>query len=188
MEAYLSWREAFGEQFPARRFIEAFEACSWRAVLLRISLLGAILANRAGDEGRPLAERIIRDPLKRYQRNLNPVWARIAEYVAENPSRRLAHEQVVYLLAVMAVLYGREEGPEPSPEHFAVMFLCGNDHLSNWSHPDSRELTDDEKLTAEFVHVTRFNTYPDPLRDLVRVGMPPCQGGGRRFSRERVSR
>ncbi len=170
MGAYLSWRDAFGEQFPAQRLIEAFQACSWRAVLLRVSLLGAVLANRSFDGG-PDPERIIRAPLKRYERDLNPVWARIAEYVAANPGRPLAHEQVVYLLAAMAIVYGRDEGPEPSPEHFAVMFLAGNDHLSNWSEADSRQLTDEEKLTAEFVHVARFNTYPDALRDLVRVSL-----------------
>lgn len=171
MGAYLSWKEAFGKRFPARRFIEAFEACSWRAVLLRVTLLGAVLSNRAGEKGGPLADRILREPLERYRRDLNPIWARIAEYVAENPKRFLAHEQVVYLLAAMAILYGRQEGPEPSPEHFAVMFLCGNDYLSNWSEPDSRVLTVEEKLTADLIHVARFNTYPDALRDLVRVNL-----------------
>jgi hypothetical protein len=168
MGAYLSWLDGFGERFSTPRFIEAFQAYSWRSVLVRVSLLGAILANRSAD-GRQSAEQLIRAPLKRYERDLNPLWARIAEYVARNPGRPLAHEQVVYLLAAMAILYGREEGPEPSPEHFSVLFLAGNDHLSNWSESDSRELTDDEKLTAELVHVARFNTYPDLLRDLVRV-------------------
>jgi hypothetical protein len=51
------------------------------------------------------------------------------------------------------------------------MLLAANDYLSNWSEPDRQDLTDDEKLTAEFVHVARFNTYPDPLRDLVRTNL-----------------
>ncbi len=177
---YLSWKEAFGQQLPARLFISAFEACSWRAVLLRASLLGAVLANRAGDDGGPLAERLIREPLQKYERSQNPLWARIAEYVAENRSLRIAHEQVIYLLAAMAILYGRDEGPEPSPEHFAVMFLGANDYLSKWSEPDSRQLTEEEKVTAELIHVGRFNTYPDALRDLVRVNLlysrAPLQG------------
>jgi len=177
--AYLSWREAFGERFSAQRFIGAFRACSWRSVLFRVSLLGSVLANRPVAGG-PDPERIIREPLEQYRRHVNPLWARIAEYVSVNSGRPLVHEQAMYLLAAMAILYGRDEGPEPAPEHFAVMLLAANDYLSNWSEPESRELTDEEKLAAQFVHLGRFNRYPDPVRDLVRVSLlysrPPPQG------------
>jgi hypothetical protein len=171
MEAYLSWEEALGTRLPPQGFIEAFAACSWRGTLVRASLLAAILANRSAEHGGPDAEKIIRAPLNRHRRDLNPVWARISEYVAENPERPLAHEQVIYLIAAMAVLYGRDEGPEASPEHFALMFLAGNDYLSAWSEQDSRQLTVEDGLAAQLAHVARFNTYPDPLRDLVRVNL-----------------
>lgn len=160
-----------GQPFPSHRLIEAFQAYSWRDVLLRVSLLAAVLANKSADDAGPGAEQIVRAPLEAYRNNVNPIWARIAEYVHDNPRRPVAHEQVIYLLAAMAILYGRDEGPEPAPEHFAVLFLAANDYLSNWAEDDSRTLTRDEELTAELVHVARFNTYSDALRDLVRVNL-----------------
>src|SRR4051812_5385973 len=86
MAAYLSWSDAFGdgEPFPAQRFIQAFAACSWRAVLFRASLLGSLLANKSVP-GHPEPEQIVRVPLEAYRGNVNPLWARIAEYVSENP-------------------------------------------------------------------------------------------------------
>jgi hypothetical protein len=167
MGSYLSWRELFGQPVTPEVFAQAFQVCSWKAVVQRAALLGAVLANRAGDQS-PL-DRVVREPLRRHRQGVNPVWAQIAEYVGDNPKRPLAHEQVVYLLVGMAILYGSEEGPDPSPEHVALMLLWGNDYLSNWSEADARDISQEETLAAEFVHVGRFNTYPDPLRDLVRV-------------------
>lgn len=179
ISAYLTWREAFGMPLPPQKLVDAFKTWSWRAVLLRVSVFGAVLASRHAD-AEPDPELLIRAPLKTYLESVDPQWARIAEYIARHPGRRLLHEQVIYLIAAMAVLYGKEVGPEPLPEHFAGIVLAANDYLSDWAEADSRKLTDEEALAADLAHVARFNTYPDPVRDLVRVNLlysrAPLQG------------
>jgi len=166
--SYITLSEATGGRLTPGRLRDYMGRLSWEKTFLSLAVLAGSLANIRYDKGENFASRI-RTSLERQRFHLDPDMKRIGDVVAANPTRPIAHEQVIYFLQAMAILHGRADGPEPTNEQLGFLLLAANDHLRYWKEDDSPRLPELEALVAEFCHVSRFNHHRDPIRSLVRA-------------------
>jgi len=153
--------------FPAKRLIAMVASCSWEETYLRLSRIAALLAN-CPDRGLDQEVRARTTDLLA-SRLASKTWEErvIAFYVRVSVPRILAHEEVVYFLQALAILYGRDNGPPPTDEQIAFWMLAGNDHCFGWRE-DDEQLSTNEDLVAVTARALLFNHRHDSLPQLVR--------------------
>lgn len=170
MSSYIGASQILRAPLPAIALREHIQKLGWRPLLFRLAMLGAVLANDPAGQNSEFIRTSVNEPILNRGKTIHDWrWGLVADYVAANAGRPIVHEQVIYFLQALCILEGAEDGPEPTDLQVAWLCLAANDHLSGWLEADSRPVSQIEGPVAELCHVSRYNHYPDPLRNLVRA-------------------
>jgi hypothetical protein len=167
MVAYLTYSEIKGRPFRPNVLQELLQRFSWSKTLLRLAGIGASLSNDVGVES---YARAVDDGFRRVKVVPEGDMKVAVAYAAAHADRPIVHEQAVYFLEAMALLYGGDESAQdPSDLNVGTMFLLANDYLNDWKQQDDKGLSDVTQVMASLCHVARFNKQPDALREIVRA-------------------
>jgi hypothetical protein len=151
----------------------------WRPTLLKVSCLAVLVADDGprGDSTRaatiwPLAQRPV---------IANEVDALVVDYVrAHGSDMVVAHGEMLFFLQALALLYGTEEGREPTDRELAYWMLAAGDHLQQWQAEPDPQLTSLESGVAVMARASLFTSKEDVARSLARArllfGTPPKRG------------
>src|SRR6478736_597055 len=153
--------------FPPQRLIAMLATCSWEETYLMLARVGALLANSPDGGHGPEVRVRTTDLLGSTLDSGDPEERVVAFYVRVNAPRVIAHEEVIYFLQALAILYGRDEGPAPTEAQLAFWMLAGNDHCFDWRHEEGH-LSITEEVVASSVRSLLFNHQHDTLPQLVR--------------------
>lgn len=154
--------------FPPQRLIAMIAQHPWEETFLQLSRVAALLANSEdGGHGREIRARTT-DLLASTLHSENVEERLVAFYARLNEPCIIAHEEVVYFLQALTILYGGGSGPAPTDAQIAFWMLAGNDHCFDWRQED-RPLSDVEYLVAASTRSLLYNHEHDPLRDFVRA-------------------
>jgi len=153
--------------FPADRLIKMLGSCSWEETFLKLARIAALLANASDGVHDTLVRSWTTDLLASTLHSEVAEERVVAFYVGLNAPRVVAHEEVIYFLQALAILYGRDIGPAPTDAQLAFWMLAGNDHCFGWRSEDS-PLSDTELLAAVSARSLLFNHHQDALPPFVR--------------------
>jgi hypothetical protein len=157
-----------GRRVSAAELIARVKTFSWKESLIRLSHLAALVANSPDGPCSPVVRACTVNALLDLTGEFWPV-SRIKLFVLQNPDMAIAHEEAInYLQHLVLLAGGKEERMSPGDAELALWLLAINDHLDQWEEPDSRELSNQEKLIASNAHALRLNNFPDWLREMVR--------------------
>jgi hypothetical protein len=158
----------FGKEMSAAELIDRVRGFSWRGSYYRLSCLAAIVAN----EG-VLSERVRRltvDPITKLTGNASDLLARGRAKVRSRRNRIvLAHEEAISFLQHLVLLEGNEGEEAPADAELSLWLAGANGHLAGWSREDTEALSDQDRLAAELVRISRFSSKPDVLRAVIRT-------------------
>ncbi|HEX7670562.1 MAG TPA: hypothetical protein VF395_13300, partial [Polyangiaceae bacterium] len=167
--------------FPPNRLIAMVRTCGWEETFLSLARMASLLANAPGGAHDKEVRARTTGLLGSTLRSDNAEERVVAFYVLVKSPRIVAHEEVIYFLQSLAVLYGLEAGPAPSEGQLAFWMLAGNDHCFGWRE-EKDGLSVGENLVASSARSLLFNHQHDALPEFVRsVAMlercPPRTGG-----------
>lgn len=182
---YQSGQSVFGARVPAEVLIDRVRRCDWRASLVQIAKLSAIVANDESGAVQKRTLRLTKASLETLTIDLPEVHAMVKR-AQESMQRQglpfvVAHEEGLVFLQHLVLLYGGTGGGVPQDAELSFWLLAAADHLEAWLDPESRELSSTESDAAEMVKVFRFNrSSVDEIRLLLRAeglfSHPPKQG------------
>ena len=155
------------QTFPPERLIAMLASCSWEQTYLMLARVGALLANSPdGGHGQEIRARTT-DLLASTLASNDPEERVVAFYVRVNAPRIIAHEEIVYFLQALAILYGRDDGLAPTDAQLAFWMLAGNDHCFGWRQ-EGGEVSVMGEIVASSARSLLFNRQHDTLPLLVR--------------------
>jgi hypothetical protein len=176
---YTTAEQIFGRGMTADELILGVRTCDWKEALIRIALLGGLVANSSeGARSETVKQRTVDQvPKLTGPPNTSTLFARGRAYVATNRDQiTLAHDEVLSFLQHLILLEGADAGDVPGDPEIALWMAGANGHLDRWI--DSTEGR--EALMAEVTRILRFNNQPDAMAELVRTrlifGTRPPQG------------
>ncbi|AKQ68198.1 hypothetical protein A176_005110 [Myxococcus hansupus] len=177
--SYISAQSATGVPVHAHKLREFIARFSWEETFMKLAMLAGALANYRTNGGEYYSQHVYNE-LTKLRFSFRKIDWLIGDHVLRNKENPVAHEQAIYFLQSLAILYGKTIGPTPSDLEVGQLLLAANDHLTSWKEEDAPPLSRSDRLTAEFCHLARFNTHHDPLRGIVRTALifehPPKQG------------
>lgn len=184
VKAYMTLSEVRGRGISPEQLRDQVGKYSWSEMFLRLARIAAVAANTpSGYFGREVAK-LTHTPLAEHDKSPNPAYWAIANYARRHWGHRpIAHEQAVYTLQAMAILYGADSGKAPSDSAVAFLLLAINDYHGKWAR-ERENVADDlpviKRLVAELAYVTRFNRLVDGVRLVTRSALllasPPPRG------------
>lgn len=178
---YTALSQVAGFPMSVGELVARIRTFSWRESFIRLAMTAALVAR----SGSPRAEAVrveTVDPLLQATGSDTKLINRIHGYTRQNRLRMVtAHEEAISSLQHLILLEGSDaEAEGPGDSEVALWLLAVSDYLGEWAQPDTRQLSDQERLVAACVHVARFNHNPDLLTEISRTYAmfrePPPQG------------
>src|SRR5712664_363032 len=176
---YETAESIFGKEMSAAELIDRVRGFSWNGAYYRLACLAAVVANEGVLSDR--VRRLTVDPIVTLTGPAGDLLARGRDSIR---SRRneiiLAHEESISFLQHLVLLEGGDSDEAPGDSEISLWLAGANGHLARWFREDSESLSDEERLAAELVRISRFSSKPDVLRAVVRTrrifGRKPSTG------------
>ena len=152
IRSFASFEEAYLQRVTPRTLVDSMARYSW--VTTVEALAGMAWHGAIDGEGR---DSLLLDGLRDLcRRSDTPVHRNVLAYLdGRGKGRSILHERAIHFLQELAILYGKEEGPEPSMGEIAGLALMANDWLFSAERAQNLDLLD--WTFASFCHHSLFN-------------------------------
>lgn len=149
VKAYLTSREVFGETMSANFLKERIRSFGWKSSVTSLARLAAFIQNPATTAEQVRTKTV--DPIHEIFGDIaaTPMLNRAKIFARLNRAHiQIAHEEVLAYLQHLVLVEGGDGDEGPSDAELTLWMLGANCHLGEWSEPDERELTREEKVIA----------------------------------------
>ncbi|MCB9789204.1 MAG: hypothetical protein H6744_21210 [Deltaproteobacteria bacterium] len=168
LSTYVTMSEIARRPVPLEMLPPLLQRHGGLQTFLALAKLAALMANSAGGPTSPaILDRTNRELVK-LRFHGDPLLHDVGEaFLAIGNSRAVAHEQAIYFLQALALVYGRDEGGPPTDDSLALMLLAVNDYMDDWL--DDGDLDELEHSVAGFFLSSRFSGRSEHFYSIIRV-------------------
>lgn len=167
MHPWVGAQQVFGERLDPRMLIADIATFGWTHSFVALANYALLLSKH--EVGTSIINRFTGDMLRNQWESVtsSPYDGQIASHFWRNPDHQVAHDEVIYFLQALVLLYGADDDRVPPDGRVLRWMLAANDYLSPWEDEANGERL--ETLVAEMARVTRFNKNVDLVRELCRA-------------------
>jgi hypothetical protein len=163
----LTYSEVCGRFMPPDEFLRRVGAWDWRAALVKLATLAAVVANTPGGADGATARSWTNDLLASGLNRRDTLEQQVAQGVIGRPEP-IAHQAGIHVLQSVVLLHAAESGRTPSDGEIALLLLVANDYFSGWHENDG----DASSLEAGVANVARSMLHdrtPDRVAQCLRL-------------------
>lgn len=163
----LTYFEVSGAYMPPAELLRRVRSWDWRAGLIKLATLSAVVANAPGGANGATARSWTNDLLASGLRSRDAWERQVADGVKSRPEP-VAHQAGIHFLQSVVLLQAAESGRAPSDGEIALLLLVANDYFSEWHETDG----DASSLEAGVANVARSMLHdraPDPVAQCLRL-------------------
>lgn len=171
-----------GARFPIANIIAKIKLFNRRETLFTLSRIAGDLANADGGLNGAEARAWTYDLLVQRAGSHDPLEDAVSRAIAgrDPASTSVVHAHVVFVLQVLVLKHGVDDGRRASDGELAFLMLALNDHIPEWGK-EPRLLSELESVVGSMLFSAIFNqTSDDPVRFVLRtiqiVGAPLRDG------------